>query len=741
MLAHKRASMLHSDNLHHPNRTTTSLGDTLTTGLLSHPPLIVVLAPGKPVIFGKSYTIYEGFYGPKQLRVAIKRLRVLGGDDAYTQPVKDKIEGEVRIRSSLTHENILPLYEKVEIMGEFYFIYPWMEHRDLAKFLTARREHFGLPSPGDHLISNEMRVAFSDFNEANTIHGIASGLAHLHTHDIVHGDIKGENILLDPSLKPLISDFGLTKNEAVDVTATSVSSGAPRWTSPELIDSDTPKKTKESDIYAFGMTIVEILTGYVPYHHHVSSFQVYKAIVLFEERPEFKPLSWNGRDFGGLWELAALCWQKNPVDRQNMDNILKRLAPLVYKSVDKQDGEDRGAPPAPRSQIITGEQGNPSSLNINTSPPNSVSKTNENTPVHGRRQLSVSSWDVSIIPPGKPVSFGNCDLFRGLHEPTQTILAMKRPRVTGDANIQAQTVQRRFSREAKIWSRLNHINILPFYGMINLESEAYLVSPWVEQGDLSNFLSTRMYCNQESGFDEASMIHGVASGLAYLHAHNVIHGDLKAANVLLDSPMNPLICDFGLTKDDEFDVTSEATRHSGTARWTCPTVVDGAPRTQKTDIFSFAMTTVEILTRKPPFPLLSTFRVQLAFAQGRRPPSEPLSNNGKDFAPLWKLAALCWEQDPTNRPNAKEIETALASLEHAHSDHRDQKDPNHRNCHSHDSSSNNTPARLGKRRRSLSHETAGLVGGSEERRTNRPRLRSAPSRQLPSSPLSSDSDT
>ncbi|KAG8983638.1 hypothetical protein FRB95_005650 [Tulasnella sp. JGI-2019a] len=128
--------------------------------------------------------------------------------------------------------------------------------------------------------------------------------------------------------------------------------------------------------------------------------------------------------------------------------------------------------------------------------------------------------------------------------------------------------------------------------------------------------------------------------------------------------MSPLICDFGLTKNEEFDITSEATKNSRTARWMCPTVVNGDHQTEKTDIFSFGMTIAEILTGQHPFPLLSKFNVQLAFHRGQRPPPEPLPSNGKRFAPLWKLAALCWEQKPSDRPNAKDVESTLTSLEH-----------------------------------------------------------------------------
>ncbi|KAG8979700.1 hypothetical protein FRB94_011098 [Tulasnella sp. JGI-2019a] len=672
--------MPHPHNPHRSHPMVTALEGTSTPGLpqleLSRSPLIAIPSPRKPVTLGQSYTIYEGVYGPTHLKVAIKRLRVLGGDGTHTQEAKEKLDQEVSIRSSLTHENILPFYGMVEMTGELYLIYPWMEHRDLARFLTARLEHFGLPPPRDHLISVALGAAFSDFNEANTIHGIASGIAYLHAHGIVHGDLKGENILLNPSLQPLISDFGLTKSVAVDATATSMGSGAPRWTSPELINSDAPRKTEKSDVYAFGMTIVEVLTGRVPFHHLLSSFQVYKAITVDDQRPKFEPLSCNGRDFRDLWELAESCWQNNPEDRPNADDILKTLASLGQKSVENQGGEGQGEPYHPHSPGLTSEQCVMPNPSIDHS--DFVSMTRRKSSVCGMPRLSLSSehsHTVSILPPGKPLSSGSCDLFQGLYEPTGTILAMKRPRVTGNAETQFQVTRRRFSREAKIWSGLSHANLLPFYGIIELDSGAYLVYPWVEQGDLSQFLSARMEADRKSDaflvFNETTMVHGIASGLAYLHAHSVIHGDLKPANVLLDNPINPLICDFGLTKNEGFDVTSEAIAHNESAWWTCPTVASGAPQSEKTDMFSFAMTIVEILTGHPPFRLLSEFDVQLAFTQGQRPLFEPLSSNGKNFEPLWKLAASCWEQEPSARPSAGEVERIMASLEHASEDPSD----------------------------------------------------------------------
>ncbi|KAG9002935.1 hypothetical protein FRB94_003462 [Tulasnella sp. JGI-2019a] len=297
-----------------------------------------------------------------------------------------------------------------------------------------------------------------------------------------------------------------------------------------------------------------------------------------------------------------------------------------------------------------------------------------NIPVNGLPRLALSSFNshlISIPNPKKPVALGYyCDMYQGLYAPTRLKLALKCPRLL-EGTTQAEDVKRRYKREAKTWLSLNHINVLPFYGVIELSSIAYLVAPWVALGDLSKFLAARLeYLEHDSptqgsvshqraafsAFDETATIHGIASGLAYLHACGVIHGDIKAANILLADSLTPLLGDFGLTKSPEFNATSPGLKGTGTSRWKSPGLTDDQPRTTKTDIYALGMTIVEILTGREPFPHLhSNFKVCNAVIQGQRPSFEPPSRNGKDFIPLWELAASCWEVEAKNRPTAAKV--------------------------------------------------------------------------------------
>ncbi|KAG8874666.1 hypothetical protein FRB97_005746, partial [Tulasnella sp. 331] len=263
-------------------------------------------------------------------------------------------------------------------------------------------------------------------------------------------------------------------------------------------------------------------------------------------------------------------------------------------------------------------------------------------------------------------------------------VALKRPRIFTRDPSQAEDAKRRFAREGRNWARLNHENILPFLGTMIIAGDTYLLSPWLERGDLAQFLHKRSRFNRlpESerlchidrdvfeNFDEYWIVSGILYGLAYLHANNVIHGDLKAANVLLDSEVHPVLCDYGLTKvlDDEVNMTSTGMKCAGSWRWMAPELMDNASRSTASDVYSLGMTIaeslalylttrvvecLEIITGDVPYPDLgSYFSLVKAISSGRRPPFDPSSHRGKSFADLWSYASCCWETDPKKRPAA-----------------------------------------------------------------------------------------
>lgn len=81
------------------------------------------------------------------------------------------------------------------------------------------------------------------------------GLEYLHKCGVVHGDIKGRNILVSSSIKGIVTDFGLAKLVDTQTASSQRGLGTIQWQSPEMLLGGP--RTLESDVYAFGMTVYE----------------------------------------------------------------------------------------------------------------------------------------------------------------------------------------------------------------------------------------------------------------------------------------------------------------------------------------------------------------------------------------------------------------------------------------------------------------------------------------------------
>ncbi|RLN31463.1 hypothetical protein BBJ28_00025519, partial [Nothophytophthora sp. Chile5] len=129
------------------------------------------------------------------------------------------------------------------------------------------------------------------------LHDAAEGLQHLHDHGIVHGDLKGNNILVSDDIAKL-ADFGLSiiaSREEVPASGDEGALGAFRWKAPECLMGARP--TFASDIYSFGMCIIEVLTGKFPWGNSIPDEVVRHNVTqkkLIPARPErFSDAEWD----------------------------------------------------------------------------------------------------------------------------------------------------------------------------------------------------------------------------------------------------------------------------------------------------------------------------------------------------------------------------------------------------------------------------------------------------------------
>ena len=147
-----------------------------------------------------------------------------------------------------------------------------------------------------------------------------------------HPPFLEANILINRNGQARIADFSLLTiipDKAHFLSATSfIEGGSTRWMSPELLDPDRSgfgdgRPTKESDCYAFGMVIYEVLSGQVPFAQDKNTVVIQK--VMKGGRPS-KPRGAQGVWFtDGLWGMLELCWKPQPSHRPSLKTLFRRL--------------------------------------------------------------------------------------------------------------------------------------------------------------------------------------------------------------------------------------------------------------------------------------------------------------------------------------------------------------------------------------------------------------------------------
>ncbi|KAG8953515.1 hypothetical protein FRC04_002357 [Tulasnella sp. 424] len=190
--------------------------------------------------------------------------------------------------------------------------------------------HFGDILEGVHKTVGKValkrpRMGTTDDDEKDTIRlcETADAIDYLHKKEIVHGDIKASNILVNDDTHVQLCDFGLTKVLHSRTSTMMKGAGTVRWQSPELWEN--APRTLESDVYAFAMTIAEVITGDFPFPDIKNEIAIVLAVREEDKRPEMDPKEFNGVSYENVWNVAEACWKKEPGARISISEAFSRL--------------------------------------------------------------------------------------------------------------------------------------------------------------------------------------------------------------------------------------------------------------------------------------------------------------------------------------------------------------------------------------------------------------------------------
>ncbi|KAJ7229234.1 kinase-like domain-containing protein [Mycena rebaudengoi] len=182
---------------------------------------------------------------------------------------------------------------------------------------------------------------------------------------------------------------------------------------------------------------------------------------------------------------------------------------------------------------------------------------------------------------------------------------------------------RKFRREALVWQDLQHPYILP---LIGIDRESFsatslcMVSPWMEHG------TALRYLNDHGRENVDRLLSKIAQGLEYLHSREIVHGDLRGANILINAEWSACLADFGLTSFSDATTTALNSNRAGSVRWMASELLDPGrfghnqiSRTPASDVYAFGCVCLELYTGRPPFTDISEPAAMLRVIDGGRP--------------------------------------------------------------------------------------------------------------------------
>lgn len=188
-------------------------------------------------------------------------------------------------------------------------------------------------------------------------------------------------------------------------------------------------------------------------------------------------------------------------------------------------------------------------------------------------------------------SGGTAVVYKARHTPTGNLCALKL--------LAPNIAPQRLRREADLLSRLNHPAIVRPLEHGTIESIPYLATRWIEGTRLADYLSSEAPLTQTHAI---RFIRQLIDALQHAHERGVVHGDLSAANIILDSESNLTVVDFGTGRDETSATVTVSTDLAGTLRYIAPEVIHGSKASPLSDQYSLALVFYEMLTGRWPYP-------------------------------------------------------------------------------------------------------------------------------------------
>jgi len=212
-------------------------------------------------------------------------------------------------------------------------------------------------------------------------------------------------------------------------------------------------------------------------------------------------------------------------------------------------------------------------------------------------------------------------------------------------------------RECSIMSKLNHPNVIPFLGACFETSNNFIITEYFPRGSLSRIIGDRNYKYEIEHCRR--MLIDICVGMIYIHDCNIIHNDLKPANLLITQDWKIKVADFGeaIILPNDYVRRYSGCSASVDISYTPPEKLRDDSFSQKVDIWSFGLIALSLITRTRPYPRRTDPQIVISVLSGKRP-KIPISAP----AAFKNLIKKCLRFDPKDRSSFKELYHTLDSM-------------------------------------------------------------------------------
>ncbi len=525
-------------------------------------------------------TVYQALDRELDRIIALKIIRP---DLAADANILRRFKQEILLARQITHRNVIRIFDLGVADGLRFITMEFVEGEDLNSLLNRR----GKLPPSEAV---------------DIMRQVCRGLQAAHAEDVVHRDLKPQNILIDADGHVRIMDFGLARSfEQAGITHTGIIVGTPDYMSPEQARGE--QAGVRSDVFAVGVIFYELLTGELPY-----AADTIMAALLKRTREPPRPIEAVDPDVPKrLSHVVMRCLEPDLTRRyQSVAEILRDL---------DTDGRQSSADTrfAPRSAL-------PGSLM-----PGAM--------LGSRYRIEGEAGEGGM---GKVYRARDLELNRTV------ALKVVRPELANDP----QTVER-LKQEILLTSRISHPHVLRIHDLGEAGGLRFISMAWVDGEDLAGLIRRSGPLPEER---IRALAQQICEGLEAAHREGIVHRDLNPRNILLSSGGDACIGDFGLAETLNVQQAAQLTQISnlsGTPRYMSPEQAEGKPVDQRTDIYSLGLVLYEMATGQPPFK--SDSALHTMFQRVTEVPKNPKLLNPAISESLAASIMRCLERDPNQR--------------------------------------------------------------------------------------------